>query len=360
MSSFRVSNNNLKRLFMAFAVVVAAIAPGLTAFVSADQITSRSIALSSAAKGATSVSYDINFTAVKSADTITIDFCDSPVIGTTCGAVTGFTAVGAEVSTNTPDFTLGTHTATQVTATGTINAGAVHLELNGITNPATANNVYARITTTDGGNAADSGAVALAYTDKIGVTASVQESMAFCVSKTAIGADCSGVVAPSVELGEETAGAGSPRALVASTVSKASIYSQISTNAASGAVVNLKSNAAGCGGLLIAGDAGKCYIGPAISGIDGSTALFGVKVTGTTQSASGIFQAVGDYGTDYHMGYTGVGTGVTSTYGDEVLNTNDKPANNQNATLEFGATVTNSTPAGSYSADLSLIATGKF
>lgn len=361
MSSFRVSHINFKKAFMAFAVVVAAIAPGLTAFVSADQLATRSITLSSAAAGTTGVSYDVNFTAVKAADTITIDFCDSPVIGTACNGVTGFTAVGAGVSTNTPSFTLGTHTATQVTATGTITPGAVHLELEGITNPSTASNVYARITTTNGGSAADEGSVALAFTDKIGVSAAVQESMAFCVSKTAIGADCSGVVAPSVQLGEETAGAGSPRALVAGTVSKASIYSQISTNAANGAVVNLKSNATGCGGLLIAGDPGKCYIAPASSGIDGTTALFGVKVTGTTQSASGIFQPVGGYGTDYHMGWVlGDATGVTGTYGDEVLNTNNKPANNQNATLEFGATITNSTPAGLYSADLSLIATGKF
>ena len=56
----------------------------------------------------------------------------------------------------------------------------------------------------------------------------------------------------------------------------------------------------------------------------------------------------------------GDATGVTSTYGDPFLNTASKPANNQNMTLTFGASVTNDTPAGLYSADLSLIATGKF
>lgn len=53
-------------------------------------------------------------------------------------------------------------------------------------------------------------------------------------------------------------------------------------------------------------------------------------------------------------------SGVTSTYGDQFLTTSGAPALNKNMTLTFGASAANNTPAGSYSADLSLIATGKF
>ena len=372
MSSFRVSNINFKKAFMAFAVVVAAIAPGLTAFVSAAQIENRSIALSSAAAGATNVSYDINFTTTQAAGAFTVEFCDSPVIGTACTPVAGFTAAGVNVSTaSATDGFTATGTATKATVVGTMATGPVQVELVGINNPTAAANLYARIVSYVDGDAAaastgplDTGSVALAITDKIGVSAAVPETMSFCVSGQAIAADCGGTItAPSIQLGEEVSGPGSTKALVAGTTSTGNVYSQISTNAAKGAVVNLKSNAVNCGGLLIAGDPTKCYINPAtVAGIDGSTALFGVKVTGAAQTAAGIFQAAGSYNaSNYFMGYViGNATGVTSTYGDEILNTNNLPANNKNATLEFGATITNSTPAGLYSADLSLIATGKF
>lgn len=53
-------------------------------------------------------------------------------------------------------------------------------------------------------------------------------------------------------------------------------------------------------------------------------------------------------------------TGVTSPYGDPVLDTAGAPANNKKTQLTFGASAANNTPAGLYSADFSLIATGKF
>ena len=53
-------------------------------------------------------------------------------------------------------------------------------------------------------------------------------------------------------------------------------------------------------------------------------------------------------------------TGVTSTYGSPFLNTAGAKANNMNMQLTFGASTNASVPAGNYSADLSLIATGTF
>ncbi|MGH7218550.1 MAG: hypothetical protein ACREGE_03870, partial [Candidatus Microsaccharimonas sp.] len=57
---------------------------------------------------------------------------------------------------------------------------------------------------------------------------------------------------------------------------------------------------------------------------------------------------------------SGNASGVTGPYGDPVLDTAGAPANNKNAQITFGASIANDTPAGLYSADFSLIATGKF
>lgn len=65
--------------------------------------------------------------------------------------------------------------------------------------------------------------------------------------------------------------------------------------------------------------------------------------------------------TDYFMDWVlGDGTGVTSPYGDPIYNTNDAPVNVGKTNLTFGANISNVTPAGNYSASMSLIATGKF
>lgn len=172
--------------------------------------------------------------------------------------------------------------------------------------------------------------------------------------------------APTLALGEDV-GDG-VIALTSSAVSTGDIYSQISTNAATGAIVSMKSNATGCGGLLLAGSPGACNIGPALAlGIGNGDALFGVKVAtdaagDIVTGGTGALQASGAYdGTDFKMNYvSGDATGVTSIYGDPILNTNSLPVNGKNMKLTFGASVANTTAAGKYSADLSMIATGKF
>jgi hypothetical protein len=137
----------------------------------------------------------------------------------------------------------------------------------------------------------------------------------------------------------------------------------------SGAVVRLKSSATNCGGLIRAGSS-DCGILPAQRvNVAAGTATFGVKVS-SASSTSGVGSAGGEYrayptsgynGTTFALNYNSdLSAGVTSPYGDEFLDTNSAPANNQNVTLTFGASISNSTPAGLYSTDLGLIATGKF
>jgi hypothetical protein len=371
----RKGGYNLK----AFAALIALTASMLVpAFASADQLTVRSIALSSASAAETNVAYTVNFTAVNAAGAVIIDFCsNSPVVGDTCIAPTGFDASGA--ASTTTGFTGVTGSTSKVKVVGTITSGAsVSIALTGITNPTSTGPLYARIVTYDndtdasaytstaiGSGAQDQGGVAMQINNTIGVSGVVQESMTFCVSGAAITINCGTTSAPNLKLGETV---GSTTALISSAVSTGTIYTQISTNASTGAVVSLKSDAAGCGGLLIAGDSSKCYIEPAqATGITAGQAKFGVK-TGTAaatsgdSAASGTFEPVGNYNaTTYALNYVaGDATGVTSIYGDPFLDTASLPVNNENIPLTFGASISNTTPAGTYSADLNLIATGKF
>lgn len=89
-------------------------------------------------------------------------------------------------------------------------------------------------------------------------------------------------------------------------------------------------------------------------------AKFGAKIVATDPDA---LIGLNDYNADtFVLNYnsTDQSTGVTSTYGDPFFSTDGAPVSNQNLQVVFGASVAPNTPAGNYSAGLSLIATGKF
>lgn len=366
------------------AVVVALLlATVLSAFASAAQVTERSIKLSTASKAATDVSYQVKFTTVGAAGAFVLDFCsDSPVVGVSCAAPAGFDASGAaSVSSGVTGVTGST---SKIVVTKSLAATtAITVDITGITNPDDAGPLYARIVTynnaTNAGNytstslgtgVVDQGGLALSITDTIGVTAGVLESLTFCVASATITADCGNASSnlPTLALGETV---GNTKALTPDALSTGTLYTQISTNALTGAVINLKSNAIDCGGLLRSGDEANCYIAPALTGgtIAAGQAKFGVK-TGTASSTSGVTDATGTIqpasgstynNSTYELNYVaGNATGVTSVYGDPFLDTNNAPVNNKNMDITFGASVSNDTPAGKYSASLSMIATGKF
>jgi hypothetical protein len=366
------------RLAVVAALILATIAPALiVAVASAAQVTERSISLSSTSRNAKGVTYQVNFTAPTGAGAVVVDFCsNSPLVGQPCTAPIGFNSSAA---TTANGFTIGTNTANTVVASGTIGSGQNTIVFNGIDNPTNAGPLYARIltyTNVAGANAyesatpgshIDDGGLALYITDTVGVSGTVLESMTFCVSGTAITADCAATSSPVLRLGEPV-GSTDTVALQPGVISTGSIHTQLSTNASSGAVVSLKSSAANCGGLMRAGDPTACDISPAQqSGVTTTTAAFGVKTataTNTGSNPNGTLRAKADSGyndTTYALNYAALNaTGVTSTYGDPFLDTADAPVNNKNMELTFGVSVTNDTPAGLYSADLSLIATGKF
>ncbi len=379
MGIFRLFNRESGRVVSAFALLVAMVLPAFTpAFASAAQVTERSIALSSSSKAATGVSYTVNFTAVAGAGAFVVDFCsDSPVIGQTCTAPGGFDATAA--ASTTTDFTDVTGSTSQFVVAGSISASEqVSVVVTGIENPAAAGPLYARIVTYDTKSnaltyesddlhtgAVDEGGVAISITDTVAVSGSVLESMTFCAADAAITLNCGNASsnAPVLQLGETV---GDIVALTPGSVSTGNIFTQISTNAVGGAVVNLKSGTV-CGGLKRASAAG-CDIVPALTGgITAGQAKFGVRTataSGTDGSATGTLAPVTGSGynnTTYALNYlANNSSGVTSPFGDPFIDTAGAPANNQNMQLTFGASIANNTPAGRYATDLSMIATGRF
>jgi len=377
--TLRISKRQGSALVAAVMLLLATIVPAL---VSAAQVTERSIALSSSSANADDVVYNVGFTAVAGAGAFVVEFCDNTsLLGEACDPPVGFDVSDATVSGS---FTKNTDETTEnrFVATGTISAGVTSFTLTGVDNPTATGPLYARIVTyaneaaselydsADPGTHVDDGGVAMSITNTVGVSAAVLESMTFCVAKNTISANCdlTSNPAPTLELGEDV-GDG-VIALSSADLSTGDIFTQISTNAATGAIVNLKSNAEDCGGLLRAGAPTACDIAPAgITGtFDFGTAKFGVKVANDTDptgvTPAGTFRAAtGSAYDDTNYRLNGAAdnlSGVTSTYGDPFLDTDGAPINNRNMKLTFAASIANNTPAGKYSADLSLIATGKF
>ena len=379
MRSFRIPGRRVGRIATTAALLVATIVPSFApAIASAAQITARSVELSSSSVSAATVSYKFNFTADNTtAQALVVEFCsNTPLVGEACTAPGN----GFDVATSGNVTAGGTKSATTWTAnrafvTIAVANGTNSFTVTGVTNPSVASTLYARVVTYDtiahaaaysstalGTGAVDNGSVAFAITNTVAVSGAVLEALTFCVSGTDLtGADCAtGYTAPVLTLGKDVGGG--VIALDPSELSTGNVYTKISTNAVSGAVVSLKSSAA-CGGLALYGT-GACNIAAAGNAgtFAANAAKFGVKLTLPVDNATnGTIALDSDYDTsDYRLNYTTPGTGVTSTYGDPIYTTSGGSANNLNTMLTFGASATNATPAGKYSTNISLIATGTF
>ena len=381
-TTFRIISDKSRYIVAALLVAFSVFVPILA---SAATIETRSLELSSSTKAATNVSYGLTFTPIADAGAIVIDFCsDSPLIGVTCTAPAGLNVAAATSSDAT--IVAGETTASRLSVTEGLTGGTpVTINFANITNPTDADTVYARVLTYANATAAegydsgtvigspvDRGGIAFAITDGITVSGDVLETLSFCIAGAAIPDECdtTALAAPTLQLGEDVGNG--IKALQAGVVSEGNIFTQISTNAVGGAVVRLKSNAIECGGLVRAGATDNeegCGIKPSLLADITNVSpdgLFGVKLAAgsdTVGVAEGAFQAANaNYNTsNFRMNYIdGDLTGVTSVYGDSILNTNGAPALYKNMQLIFGAKADNNTTAGSYSADLSLIATGTF
>jgi len=407
-----INRNMLARasaLVSAFALAVGVAAPALLGgSAQAAQMTSREIKMSNSTPGATGVSYYVEFDAVTAAQELVVEFCsDTPLIGSSCqttaGKVPTLTGVTSSAGTATAASNL-------VRITGlTITGSNFNVTLNGVTNPTDTGTFFARLLTFSEDEAAnysggtdadvetanDAGGIALSTVQQVTITARVMETLTFCVSGEPIdnatqGSDatvrngCASAQTPSVDIGT-----GTPRVLSASAVDRDSAWTQLSTNATGGAIIRMKAtNACANAGLSSTGGA-ACNI-PGINGNgDGSqaaqlvagSAAFGLFVgnstatTGAAGSTGGL--VVGDvnyhsatpenasladpanlhYGMDRQSG-TGA-QGVLTVYGDPIASSTG-PVSQENNQLVFAATASLTTPAGIYTGNEILIATGTF
>ena len=446
----------IKRLFLVMlaALLVVGTAPMLfvgRASAVRAQMSERSIQLSdSGASGngitpgtvgsGTSVTYRFSFTVSNVAQSMIVDFCSNdPIIGDTCTAPTGMNVSGATLNASATTGNVSTGNAWQLTPThsagvteqlfifntnpGTndMGVGAQIFDVTGMTNPSTTGSFYARMYTfannshgtytgpeegggTTVGNYLDYGGIALSTAAVITITARVQETLTFCVSKadpnTWTGVGTAGTCAdpavsdpttgvPAVTLGH---GTGTP-IIDDTTVDQGFVWTQLSTNAVNGSVVNMHSNRT-CGGLSADGGS-TCNIPPVNSGtgVSGGTAItngptnsaFGLNVEpytsatapagqlGSITPASFYFNASHNtvptdlwYGMDSTSSSAALGGtlrsyqgGVNTTFGSNIMTT-PGPVFAADAELIFAATAAVATPAGIYTANLSLIATGTF
>lgn len=365
---------------MAFAIGAVGLMPR---FASAAQLGARSIELSdsspsgnaaipSGVGSGTNVTYKVMFTTSASMQSAVIDFCgNTPLIeDTSCGVPTGMVTTGAAAA----GYTVTTPNAHQVklSLASAAAAGAQTITLTGITNPTATGSLYARITTyadaafgggdpyvsdTNVGTYVDYGGVAMAIAQPIMITARVMESLSFCTSAAAVSLTpsfCTGETDPNITLGH-----GTNKILDSTAVDTAPVYSLLSTNAQSGATIRMHTNTS-CGGLSRDGGT-TCDIAPVgtLAAITNGQAKFGVRTSDGTAVSGGTGTATLDptYAstTDYAMDTAG----VTGAYGDDMASTAGA-VNGVNVTYTFGASASNTTPAGIYTTNESLIATGTF
>lgn len=341
----------------------------------AAQVTSRSIQMSRSTPGATGVTYKVTFTSVATAQSLVVDFCDeSPIIGQTCTLPAGMVLTGVTTPTANWTITAPTGSNTYVKLSRSTSWGAaqtITFEIAGITNttktvptPSFYARIYTFTGTTQGSYASptnvgahvDDGGIALSTAVDITVTATVMETLTFCTSKVAPGAGCTGTTAPDVVVGK-----GTPKALDTAAVDGTATdtaYAQLSTNATSGAIINLKTvSSTTCAGL--SRDSGTtCEIAAkgAFGPIAAFAGQFGVNVANGT-GGTGTVTANANYGTTANS--FGMANAVYSTYGDTIASSAG-PVSNVNVLLTYGANASATTPAGVYRTTESLIATGTF
>ena len=387
------------------------------------------------------VTYEPSFTAIHQASSMIIDFCkEDPIINDTCTAPAGMVTSGVALSpvsgavTAANNWSVASSTAGQIklhddgVSAHDITAGSQVFDLTGLTNPngtdcpspETACTFYARMYTftnnsfgtysspTSAGNFVDYGGIALSTTAAITITARVQEQLTFCVTKsnpsTWTTHDCSdSSISASGNLPAVTIGHGSPTPVIDSNSIDTSngpypngtggtvqpgggdLFTQLSTNATHGAVVNLHTSTGACasnaGGLSADGGA-TCAIPPINAGANtasamtAGTAAFGLFVANSTLDVNGT-GSLTPAATYHNASHTTIPTAVTtgdlffgwdtttsgnnviSTFGSTLLST-AAPCYRVDNEYVFAATASLTTPAGIYQANMSMIATGTF
>jgi hypothetical protein len=304
-----------------------------------NQVSSRSIMMSSSAAGATNVAYQVNFTTVMNniSGNITSLSVDSSSNSTANRIV--LTRTAGTVANGPVSFTLGNGTS------------------NGITNPtSTVGTFYARIlilASTDGtlpgsstneNDATDAGGVAISTANQLHVTAKVQESLLFCVYTDT---DCA-TGGNDVKLGDLNGVLASN-----STTYTGSANFDVASNAVSGVSIHLKGTTLTSGSFTIDPAGSSCISDPTAS----STEMFGLRMltlpTGMTSTAPY------NCASGHHAFDANTSTGIPSTFGQEIAHTTGA-SDILTSTIEFAAKSALTSEAGVYTTTLTLIATATY
>lgn len=308
----------------------------------------RSVTLGSSAPGATT-NHDFSFTIPSTGNVGSIKFEYCTTASGTCTTPTGLVTTSATLAsqsgTGATGFTVQNGTAGKPYISRTsasISAGtAVTYSLDNITNPATTNQTfYVRITTYSGTDGAtglrDSGVVAASTANQIVVSASVDETLSFCVYTAA---SCAGG-GSTIDLG------------ALSTTATASSTNKIdaSTNATGGYVIRYYGSTLTSGANTVA-----ALASPTASTT--GTGQFGLNVRANTTPAVGSDVT----GTGIGTGSSGYNTANQFKFasGDPIVQA-ASATNSNTYTVSYIANIAGAQAAGQYTTTLTYICTATF
>ncbi len=343
-------------IFSALTLTAGTLMPVLVANpVAAAQITARKLTLStsSPAGSAATTTYTFTFTLPSA----TVLQSAEAVICTTasgaCSTPSGFSVSSSTISqpTNLGDasgWTVSTATAGSLRLSKSGNSaaptGSQTVVFNNVQNPTTANQTFfARINTYTGATwtgAVDSGVVAAATATAINLTASVDETLTFCVGTSITGTDCGTVAGSTVALGT----------LTTTTTGSGTSVMAASTNAGSGYAITLN------GATLTSGANTITALASQTASSQG-TSQFGVNLkdnatpnVGAEVSGSGSGTATANYGTADQYRFV-TADSVASAAASTLANT---------FTASYIANISSVTKPGAYTATMTYICTPTF
>ncbi len=348
------------KFIIARAIVLATVISALPLMgmsqVSATPITGKSIILSSSVGDASNVTYTLNTaalptsTAVKS---VSIQFCTLLTGG--CIKPSGFVNSGSTLASQPTGLGAAAGwTVSAVTdgslrilnaANATVPSGSVSIVWNGIHNPTATNTTFYGIITTYSGSdwtgALDTGSVALSTSTQIQVALTVGETLTFCTGTSITGQNCATASGSLVNLGN---GSSTATAVGTSVIAA-------STNGTSGYSITVNGLTLASGGntidALSAG--GASAIGSKQFGINLAAANT-TPVVGAVKTGTGTATAAAGYGTNDSFKFS-TGDTIASVAG---------PSNANTFTVGYIANIDGITPAGSYTTNLTYIATANF
>jgi hypothetical protein len=322
---------------------------------SAAPITGRAITLSNSAGAATGVTYTLTTAALPTSTpvrSVKVQFCTA-LPG--CSAPSGFSSAGSGTLPSQPTglgaasaWSASTASANELRITHASNvtapSGAVSITWNGVVNPTANDTTFYGIITTYSDAAyttpIDTGSVALSTASQIQVALSVYETLTFCAGTSITGQNCGTISGSTVNLGT-----GSTTA----TQSGTSVLAA-STNAGSGysITVNGATLTSGANTITALSSGGTSSVGTKQFGLNlvsNTTPSVGSAVSGT-----GTASAAANYNTSNTFRFA-TGEIIASVAG---------PSNANAFTISYIANIDGLTPPGSYTSNLTYIATANF